>query len=196
MLNEAVEGDCIFIGRGANIIFRGIPGVVSAFLVAPYEIRLERVKSYFQCDEKRARQILEQSDHDRSGFHRYFFDNEWKDPANYHITLNTGSQAPAICAQAIKYLRDATLTPETEGLQAERLKELILGQQVTHHILYDRGISIHFMETLVSRGKIQLYGVANSQALVEAAINAAKEVAPGGTIQSDIQVVQEFNVIP
>ncbi|GHU98744.1 phospholipid-binding protein [Spirochaetia bacterium] len=196
MLSEAVKGSCVFIGRGANVIFRGVPGVISVFLVAPADIRLERVKSYFHCDDKRARQVIEQSDHDRVGFHRYFFDVDWKDGANYHLTLNTGSLHPAVCAQIIKNLRDHTVSSDQEAQHDKRLKELSLGQKVVHHILYEKGIPIHFMEASVADGRVDLYGVANSQALVEAAVNAAKEIAPDTAVQSDIQVVQEHNVMP
>jgi cytidylate kinase len=193
---EAGQESCVFIGRGANVIFRSVPGVISVFLVAPFEIRAERVKSYFHCDDKRARQIIEQSDHDRTGFHHYFFDIEWKDPGNYHLSLNTGHLHPAISAEIIKNLRDHTLSPETEALNNTRLKELTLGQQVKHHVIYEREIPIHFLEASVSNNVITLYGVANSQSLVEAALTAAKEAAASASVQSEIQIVQEFSVMP
>jgi cytidylate kinase len=196
MLNEAAKGSCVFIGRGANAIFRGTVGVVSVYLVAPPEIRLERVKSYFHCDDKRARQIINQSDNNRIGFHRYFFDIDWKDPANYHVTLNTGNFHPSAIAQSIKYLRDSLITPEVEARHQKRVKELVLGQQLVHRIFYEKGIPIHFLEAAVADTVIDLFGVVNSQALVEAAVNAAREIADGYTVRSDIQVVQEYSLIP
>lgn len=196
MLTEAAEGSCIFIGRGAGAVFRDIPGVLSVFLVAPGEIRCERVKSYFHCDDKRARQIIDQSDRDRMGFHRYFFDIEWKEPSNYHLILNTGFLHPSAAAEIIKFLRDNMITSEMEIQNTARLKELILGQQVVHHILYKKEIPIHFLETSVAGKIVTLYGVANSQSLVEAAVSAAREAATSGTIRSEIQVVQEYSVMP
>lgn len=196
MFAEAEEGSCVFIGRGASMVFRNVPGVISIFLVAPFEIRIERVKSYFHCDEKRARQIIERSDQDRIGFHRYFFDINWKDPGNYQISLNTAVFHPAVCAEIIKRLADYALTPETEAENAARLRELILEQQVKHHIIYEREIPVHFLETSVSGNMVTLYGVANSQALIEAALNAAREVAGSAVIQNEIQIVREYSVIP
>jgi cytidylate kinase len=193
---EAEQGSCVFIGRGANVVFKDVPGVVSVFLVAPPEIRIERVKSYFHCDEKRARQIIERSDQDRFGFHRYFFDIDWKDPGNYHLSLNTGNFPPLVCAEIIKKLKEHLFTPEAEAQNAARLKELILEQRVKHHIIYEREIPIHFLEAAASGGAITLYGVANSQALIEAAVNAAKEAAESSPVQSEIQIVREYSVIP
>jgi cytidylate kinase len=196
MLTEAAEGGCVFIGRGASAVFRGIPGVLSVFLVAAEEIRSERVKSYFHCDDRRARQIIEQSDRDRAGFHRYFFDVDWKEPSNHHLTLNTGTLHPTMAAEIIKYHLDHVVNQEMETQNLARIRELTLGQQVVHHIIYEKEIPIHFLEASAAGKIVILYGVANSQSLVEAAVNAAKEIAPADSVRSEIQVVQEYSVMP
>jgi cytidylate kinase len=196
MFAEAEQGSCVFIGRGASVVFRNVPGVISIFLAAPIDIRIERVKSYFHCDERRARQIIDRSDQDRIGFHRYFFDIDWKDPGNYHLSINTASFHPSVCAEMIKQIKDHIFTKEAEAHNATRLKELILEQQVKHHIIYEREIPVHFLEAAVSDGIVILYGVANSPALVEAALAAAREAAGSASVQSEIQIVREYSVIP
>ncbi|MDR2403632.1 MAG: cytidylate kinase-like family protein [Spirochaetaceae bacterium] len=196
MLSETQKGSCVFIGRGAGAIFKNIPGVLSVFLVAPFDIRCERVKSYFHCDDRRARQIIERSDHDREGYHSYFFDMQWKDPSNYHLALNTGYLHPTTGAKLIKSFREEMITGEMEADGELRLKEMLLGQQVVHHILYEKGIPIHFLEATVDEKTVVLFGVASSQVLVEAAVAAARIPATGYTLRSEIQVVQEYNVIP
>jgi cytidylate kinase len=195
MYTEAAEGACVFIGRGASVVLGDVPGVITLFLVAPLNIRIERVKSYFQCDEKRARQIIDQSDHDRSGFHRYFFDMEWKDPGNYHFSLNTGHLHPAVCADIVKIFMGYNITGDVEVQGLQRIKELTLAQQVKHHIIYDKEIPIHFLEAAVSNNTITLYGVASSQSLIETALAAAREAAGPAQVQSEIQIVQEYNML-
>jgi cytidylate kinase len=196
MLCEAGKGNAVFIGRGAGAIFRGVPGVLSVYLVSPPDIRMERVKSYFHCDDKRARQIINQSDSGRTGFHRYFFDIDWKDPSNYHVALNTGNLHPGAIACGIKCLRDNLVTAEIEEQHRMRLKELILGQRVAYHILYEKGIPIQFLEAAVAGNTIDLFGVAGSLALAETAVNAAGEVAEGFDVHSGIHVVQEYSMMP
>ncbi|MDR0562792.1 MAG: cytidylate kinase family protein [Spirochaetaceae bacterium] len=196
VLTEAGKGNAVIIGRGASVIFKNVPGVLSVFLGAPLPIRMKRVKSYFHCDDKRAKQIIEQSDKDRKGFHHYFFDMEWRQPGNYHLALNTGHLRPSICAEIIKYLRDQLITEETETLHGDRLKELMLAHQIKHHILYDKEVPIHFLETEIFQGQCILYGVANAQSVVEAAVSAAQELARADSVRSEIQVVQEYNIIP
>ena len=196
VLAEAGQGSAVFIGRGAAMILKSVPGVVSVFLVSPLEIRIERVKSYFRCDDKRARQIIEHSDHDRDGFHKFFFETKWADAGNYHLTVNTGHLHPDLCAEIIKSLRDRISTNETEAQSSRRIEELSLGQQIKHRILYEQKVPVHFLETSVSGNRIILYGEANAQPLIEAAITSAKELAPESTVQSEIQVVQEYSIMP
>jgi cytidylate kinase len=193
--SEAGEGNRVFIGRGAGMVLRNVPGVFSVFLVAPFDIRAERVKGHFHCDDRRARQIIEQSDNDRTGFHRYFFDIEWKDPGNYHICLNSGYLHPVNCAEIVKHLLDSMVTPEIEARNSGRIRELTLAQQIKHHIIYDKEIPVHFLEAAVSNDTVTLYGVANAKTVIETATAAAKEAAPSAVIRSEIQVVQEYTMM-
>jgi cytidylate kinase len=196
LLAEAVQGNCILIGRGAGVILKDVPGVLSVFLTAPPDIRLQRVKSYFHCDDRRARQVLEQADRDRDGFHRYFFDVKWKEVSNYHVTLNTGHLHPEACAEIIKFMKGRVISGQAEEQNAVRVRELALGLEVKHHILYEKKASIHFLEASAEGNKIILYGVANSQSLAEIAVAAAKEIAGAYEIHSEIQVVHEYNITP
>ncbi|MDR1247983.1 MAG: cytidylate kinase family protein [Treponema sp.] len=196
MLTEAKEGNCVLIGRGTFAFFKNVPGVFSVFLVAPRDIRIERVKNYFHCDNKRAAQIVEQSDNDRTGFHRYFFDVNWTDASNYHLTLNMGSLHPAAAARIIKELKDETIDSETETASARALNEIFLGQQVVHHILYEKEIPVHFLEAVVAGGEVTLSGVVNSQSQMAAAISAAREVTGIAGVISVIQVVKEYSMFP
>jgi osmotically-inducible protein OsmY len=93
-------------------------------------------------------------------------------------------------------MRDRIITDEAEEQNAARIRELTLGQQIKHHVIYEKEIPVHFLEAVVSDGKVILYGVANSQSLVEAAAAAARETAEGASVRSEIQVVQEYNIMP
>ncbi|MDR2481167.1 MAG: cytidylate kinase family protein [Spirochaetaceae bacterium] len=196
ILDEAKDDNCVFIGRGAFAVLENAIGVIPIFLVSSIKTRIERVKSYFRCDEKRAKQIIEQSDEARSGFHRFFFEKEWKAAQNYHITLNTSVIHPSICAQIIK---NFTLNNDGNTIQTNAgrsLKDMILAQKIIHHIKYEKHIDIHFLEASVSDGKAALYGIANSMLMINAVSSAALEV-PGVTdVHSDIQIIQEYSIYP
>jgi cytidylate kinase len=196
VLNKAKDGDCIIIGRGAFAILNALPGVVPVHLISSNDVRIARVKSYFHCDEKHAQKIILQSDQDRAGFHKYFFEIDWKDTSNYHLTINTSHLHPVICAELIKNLLVNTVDNETENLFRIRMKDLILAQSIIHHVLYEREIAIHFLEASVSLGRACLFGVASSASIADAAVIAAKELPSIESVQSEIQVVHEYSVMP
>lgn len=195
ILAEAEGSDCIFIGRGAFAIFGDMSGIVRIFLTASLNTRIERVKSYFHCDEKRAEQIISQSDLDRRGFHKYFFDLTWTDSRNYHLTLNTSYLPPKICAEIIKDIITNTIDSSKNDQLKKRIRSLSLAQSVIHHVLYEKNIAIHFLEASVQDGNATLFGVANSQTVAEAAANAAKEVPSIQQVNSEIQVIHEYSVM-
>jgi cytidylate kinase len=196
LLNETKDGGCIVIGRGAFAILSGLPGVLPVYLVSSTDVRTARVKSYFRCDEKRAMNIISQSDEDRIGFHKYFFEVDWKDPSNYQLTINTSRLHPSVCAEIVKTLLLNSVNSETEDLFKERMGDLILAQNVIHHILYEKEIAVHFLEASVSLGNACLFGVAASASIAEAAVQAAKEVPSLKNVISEIQVVHEYSVMP
>jgi cytidylate kinase len=196
MYHEALDGDAVFIGRGSFAIFHELPATISILLVAPLPIRVERVKSYFRCDDKRARQIIEQSDHNRAGFHRYFFDLDWEKPANYHFVLNMGILHPAAAAELVFEATRLMITAEAEEKSRVRLHDLSVAQNVVGCVIYEKKVPIHFLEAEASSGDIILHGVANSQALIENAVAAARGIDGVRSVRSEIQVVQEYTVMP
>jgi cytidylate kinase len=193
---EIEQGSCVLVGRGASAILKDLPALISVFLSARGEIRLERVKSYFHCDEKRAAQIIERSDKDRIGFHRAFFDIDWRHQGNYCISFNTGVFSPADCADMIGAIKGRVFTPEAEKRSAAVLKGLILGHGIKHRVLYEQGLPIRFLDVLVSENDVVMHGATNSQSLADAAESLAREVAPGASVRNEIQVIREYGVMP
>jgi cytidylate kinase len=196
LLDEAQEGNCIFIGRGAFSVFKKAPGVLPVFLVSEMSVRIARVRSYFRCNEERAKQIIYQSDGDRAGFHHYFFETEWKDPENYHITINTSRVNPQACAEVIATLAKNLFDAQTEQKSREKLKDLQAAQTVINHILYEKKIGVHFLEAAVENKTVTLLGVANSVPMIEAARLAAGEVPGIEKAVSEMQIIHEFTVMP
>jgi cytidylate kinase len=199
MFEEAVLADgkgCVFIGRGAYAIWAGIPGVVPVFLVTNMDIRIERVRSYFQCDEKKARSIIERSDRDRTGFHKYFFESEWKEPSNYRIALNTGHLHPSTCAQIIEQLCESTASPDVEAELGKKLAAVFLAQKVVHRVLYEKEVRVHFLDVVAGNdGEVTLFGVTNSKGVIDQAVAATQDVAGVKKIIQSIQIVEEYNIV-
>lgn len=196
LYEEASRGDCIVAGRGGFAIFAGVPGVISIKLVSPLDARVQRVRAFYQCDEKRALHLIKQSDHDRKGFHDYFFNLDWNSALNFDIVINTGREHPTTIARMIDRLRELTVTAEREKASLTRLAELRLGQAVIGEIIYRKGLPIHFMEADVRGGTVTLHGVANTQGAVDSAAAIAAAVPGVESVENAIQIVQDYAIMP
>ena len=196
ILSEAEEGHCVIVGRGANVILREMPALISLFLSARTEVRMERVRDYFRCDDKRAAQIIERSDKDRSGFYRSFFDIDWRHKGNYHLAFNTGIFSPEKCAQIVVGIKDEIFTPEAEERNREMLKDMILVHKIRNSIMYEHDLPIRFLDVSVTNGTVTMRGAANSQTLLDAALNLASEAANSADIRNEMQVLREYRAIP
>ena len=80
---------CVLLGRGGAFFLKEVPGVLRIRLVASEETRIERIKIRYNCDEKYARKIMHQTDHDRNGFNKFFYNESWDNPVLYDIIFNT-----------------------------------------------------------------------------------------------------------
>jgi len=186
---EVDHGNCVLVGRGANVILKSMPALVSMFLSTLDDVRMERVKSYFHCDERRAKQIIDRSDRDRAGFHRSFFDIEWRHPGNYHLTFNTGIFSPMDCAEIVDSFKNRVFTPGAEAQNRAILKNMLLEHQIKHRILYEQELPIRFLEIAVSGNVVTLYGATNSQAMLDTVVNTVRETAESGAIiRNEIQI--------
>ena len=174
---EAIKGNCIFVGRGCQVFFKGIPGVISVRLVAPLDTRVQRIEKALGVDYKTAKQLVTQDDRDRSGFNRYFFDADWRDPCAYHAVINTEDLTVAQIVAVIRTMVEQRVTPEQIATGKEIIENLALGQAVVRHLLTECQLPIFFLEAECLNGEVTLSGIAYSQDIID---RAKKEALIGG----------------
>ena len=94
---QAVEpGNVVIVGLGGGQLLRGLSQVVRAQVVAPSDVRLERLMAEGPRDHpgrlshQQARDALHHLDHDRAGYMRFMFHIDWLDPEQWDLVLNTG----------------------------------------------------------------------------------------------------------
>ena len=90
VLEAAGQQNCILIGRGSFAILEELPNLVSLRFVAKDDIRRQRLMKEFSWDEKQATQRITESDANRLGFHKSFFNLSNEEPSHYHLVMNTG----------------------------------------------------------------------------------------------------------
>ena len=114
VLEAASEGNCILIGRGSFLILENLPNLLSLRFIASDTVRMERLMKEFNWTEKQAIQRITESDTNRKGFHKSFFNAEIDDPSHFLMVLNTGVLDVDMASNAIAAMDKAMITPEKE----------------------------------------------------------------------------------
>jgi cytidylate kinase len=88
----AAREDAVFVGRGAGWLLRSEAGLLTVFLHAPDEVRVERVmRTYDLANRAAALELVRESDHQRSRFLESLGGRSWLDLSRYHLSLDTGA---------------------------------------------------------------------------------------------------------
>jgi cytidylate kinase len=91
LIREIVdEHVAVIVGRGAAQILRGHPRVVTVFVHAPEQSRVDRVQQVYKtADRAQALRMVRQSDQERSRFIRAVAKVEWTDTCCYDLAINS-----------------------------------------------------------------------------------------------------------
>lgn len=85
----ADEGPCIIVGRCANSVLRDYSNVVSVFIHADMERRVERVCEFSSCTRSAAVDEIRKADKKRANYYNYFSDYKWGNATSYDLCLNS-----------------------------------------------------------------------------------------------------------
>ncbi|AEE17539.1 AAA family ATPase [Treponema brennaborense] len=196
VLEAASEDNCILIGRGSFIILEDIPNLVSVRFVAKNAVRLERLMKEFSWDEKQAQQRINESDANRMGFHKSFFNLDNASPDHFHLVMNTGVLDIEAASSIITGLCAHIVTPQKEAEGKKKIAELLAAQRLVNALVFEHKLNINFLKAVICGDKVILQGVADSSALAEKATAIASTLMKGYTVESAISVVQDFKAYP
>ncbi len=90
IIRELAEKEsCVIIGRAADYVLKGNPGLVSVFVHASREYCVKQAIERRAFTGKDVEKFVEKTDKYRSDFYRYYTGQEWTDARNYDLCLNS-----------------------------------------------------------------------------------------------------------
>jgi cytidylate kinase len=101
MQDMAKEGNVVIVGRAGQVILADFPDTLHVYVVAPLDVRVQRISDSLKIPLSAARAQLEASDHFRHSYLRRFYDVEWNDPNLYDLILNTSHMTVEAAANLI-----------------------------------------------------------------------------------------------
>jgi len=189
MYRFAGEHDCIIVGRGANIIFRGIPGALKLRIIAPSKIRVARLRERLGIDEQHALRMIHQSDHDRAGYHKYFFNAVWDSPADYDLVVNTAAISPAEVCDTVSALLCSPAYAKAGGPSRDVLRDLRIAQDTLIAIIYRERVPVVSLDVVCDKGVVALHGAVR----FPAAMDRCAEIA--GAVEGVVKVVSYMEIV-
>ena len=84
----AEQGPCVIVGRCADYILRKRDDVLSVFICADKNDRIERIEKVREVNHERAVHIVETTDKGRASHYKVYTEREWEDANNYDLVLN------------------------------------------------------------------------------------------------------------
>ena len=85
----ASEESCVIVGRCADYVLKDDPNLVSVFICAPMENKIERAIKYYDVDPKKAESVILKKNKKRKSYYNFYTDREWGNTSNYDICINS-----------------------------------------------------------------------------------------------------------
>lgn len=86
----ASRGNVMVLGQAGQVLLRGYAGSCHVLIVAPPEVRAERVARLENISLSTARRKLRGADDVRATYLARYYNARWLDPLLYHLIINTG----------------------------------------------------------------------------------------------------------
>jgi cytidylate kinase len=98
---QAAEGNVVIVGRASQVILRDFPGALHVRLIAPVDVRVQRVSVEKGISLEASRATIEASDQNRRSYLRRYYHVNWGDPVLYDLVINTEHISVALAAEMI-----------------------------------------------------------------------------------------------
>lgn len=85
----AEQGGCVIIGRCADWVLEGNPRLLSTFIYAPLEKRIERVAQRENLSVEKARTMIQRTDKCRAAYYEYDSNKTWGAVDSYQLCLDS-----------------------------------------------------------------------------------------------------------
>lgn len=85
----ADNGSCVIVGRAADYVLRNYKDVVSIFIYAPEDYRIQRVMDVYGDSREEAGKNIRRSDEARAAYYRNISGKAWGDKENYSLLIDS-----------------------------------------------------------------------------------------------------------
>lgn len=174
LLDVAELENVVLMGRGGQVLLRGITHVLRIRVMAPFDMRVKRVMKKMagrmgeSVDVRTTAEMVRRNDHEKFGRMRYLYDVDWGDPALYDVVINTDKLS---IEAGVDLIIGLLHRPEIAATEASRqaVRDRALASRVRTALAAHTETRKYRINVEATQGVIQLEGTA--------ALDKASEVA-------------------
>ena len=100
--NIAENESCVIVGRCADYVLKDNENVVTVFICAPQEEKINRGITYYGLEPNKAASIINKKNKKRRSYYNFYTDKDWGNPSSYDLCINSKNgietAVEAICA--------------------------------------------------------------------------------------------------
>lgn len=192
ILEAAAQNNVVMIGRGAFAIVKNAQNNVSFRLIADEKTRMDRLMKEFNWNEKQAKQRITESDQNREGFHKNFYNIDVTNPDYYEMVLNTSKMSDQLCADTIAAYTNTKILAAEDKAGTEYIEKMLKVQAVVNKLIFEHKCNIEFLHADIIDNAVVLFGVTDSIAVVENALSIMRQELPEFEARSSVSIVHDF----
>ncbi len=82
------EGSAVFVGRCADYALEDDDDLISIFITADYQDKVEHVMQTYELSESKAKDYIQKADKRRSNYYNYYANKRWGEANTYDLCIN------------------------------------------------------------------------------------------------------------
>jgi cytidylate kinase len=189
----AEEGDVVIVGLGGGQLLKGLSHVLRLQIIAPMDVRLERVMErgfddvHGPLSRDQARDLIRKADRDIGGYMRYMFNIDWMEPHHWDLVINTGRFNVNETIEIVAAIVNSGML-EPSSLDRQRLGNLALASRVEATVLGDPTVWVNGLKVVAQDGRIRMEGEVITEEDREAVEQIVRTVEGVRHVENDLRV--------
>ncbi len=185
----AKKGNALFFGKGSQLLLRNFSCALHILINGSMEKRVSRLTRGSDLEKSVAEKIIHTSDHDKAGFLKYAFNEDWLNSHLYDITINTDKLN---IESAVNIVTSAAQSEEIKSCAAGTavaLGKLSLQRKIESALLEAGVMSLRVFFDVEDLETVRFYGIVHTEEekkTVENAIRGIKEITE---VHNDLKVL-------
>lgn len=188
----AKNGDGVFFGKGSQLLLNSFDCALHVLVTGSMEKRIERIMQENGVGKEIAEKMIERSDHDRKGFFRFAFNEDWLNPHLYDLILNTDKLSIQSAANMIV---EAAKSDEIKACGIDSVKSLgrLSLQRKVESVLLEAGLMNQFIFfDIEDPDSVRIYGFAHSLEEKENIVKLLKGIKELKTLKNELKIFQGY----